>query len=510
MRARPFQPARLADVGGLIEAGLEFDQRGHRLAGLGRLAQRIDDGAVAAGAIQRLLDRQHVRVARRLRQIAHDHVEGLVGVMQQHVLLADRRKHVAVMVLDPLGDTGGEGGPHQVAAAVQHQFAQIGHAQQALDLDHLVGADLQLLHDQAAQAVGGAGGDLQTDDAAATAPLQRGLELADQVLGLLLDLQIAVAQHAEAAMARIAIAGKQAGQMHQQQILQPQEPLPARQGHEPRQLRGDRQQRLHLAAIGLARQLQRQRKARVRDEGERVRGVDGQGRQDRKDEVLEMAVQELLLGAGQALAGQDDDARLLHLLAQRVPDALLRAHQAARVGVDQGQLFRRCQAVIRGRGAALAHQFAQAGHADGVELVQVRGADRHEAQALQQRHARIARLVQDAPVERQPGQLAVEEPCGAFGNALGQGLGFGERRAKKIGLGHDRPAAGVDAIMRHPRTACPAGRPRSGGSPGPSAPWPHGPSPRPVDAPGPGRDPCEAPASRLAPQARPAGDPRTA
>ena len=41
--AGPLQVARPADVGLLVEAGLELDQRGDRLAGLGGLDQGLDD-----------------------------------------------------------------------------------------------------------------------------------------------------------------------------------------------------------------------------------------------------------------------------------------------------------------------------------------------------------------------------------------------------------------------------------------------------------------------------------
>lgn len=118
----------------------------------------------------------------------------------------------------------------QVRAAVQHQLAHVGHAQQPLDLDHFVQPDLQPLHDQLAQPVGGAGGDLQPDHVAAAAALQRGLELAHQILGLVLELEVAVAQHPEGAVADIAIAGEQPRQIHQQQVFQPQEPLPPAAG----------------------------------------------------------------------------------------------------------------------------------------------------------------------------------------------------------------------------------------------------------------------------------------
>ena len=46
LHAGPFQVAGPFDVGGLVEARLQFDQRGDRLAGFRRLDQRLDDGAV--------------------------------------------------------------------------------------------------------------------------------------------------------------------------------------------------------------------------------------------------------------------------------------------------------------------------------------------------------------------------------------------------------------------------------------------------------------------------------
>ena len=55
------------DVGLFLEARLELDERNDLLARLRGLGQRRDDaGLVATGAIERLLDREHVRITRRL------------------------------------------------------------------------------------------------------------------------------------------------------------------------------------------------------------------------------------------------------------------------------------------------------------------------------------------------------------------------------------------------------------------------------------------------------------
>ena len=66
VHAGVLQRARPLDVGRLVEARLQLDDRGHLLAVLGGADQRPDDRRVGAGAVQRLLDRQHVRIVGRL------------------------------------------------------------------------------------------------------------------------------------------------------------------------------------------------------------------------------------------------------------------------------------------------------------------------------------------------------------------------------------------------------------------------------------------------------------
>jgi len=63
VHARPLQVLGPAQVVLLVEARLDLDQGGDVLAVLGRLDQGRDDRAVLAGAVERLLDRQHMRVA---------------------------------------------------------------------------------------------------------------------------------------------------------------------------------------------------------------------------------------------------------------------------------------------------------------------------------------------------------------------------------------------------------------------------------------------------------------
>ena len=83
------------DVGLLVEPGLDLHQGQHLLAGLGRLDQGVDDRGVAGGAVEGLLDRQHLRVlGRLLDEPLHAGGEGVVRVVQQHVALLQRGEHV--------------------------------------------------------------------------------------------------------------------------------------------------------------------------------------------------------------------------------------------------------------------------------------------------------------------------------------------------------------------------------------------------------------------------------
>ena len=136
-----------------------------------------------------------------------------------------------------------------------------------------------------------------------------------------------------------------------------------------------------------------------------------------------------------------------------------------------------------GEGVALPgpRQRPQARDAHGVELVEVGGRDRQEPQPLQQRHARVLRLLQHAPVEAEPGQLAVEEARGP-GHVGGRGHRGGKGGLEEVGirtsvflLGQPNLGSGLAAVEhpRGPATGSPCGPPtgsRGRGSPPPRPP----------------------------------------
>jgi len=66
VHARLFQLAGPGDVVLLVEPGLDLHDGEHLLACLGGVDQGVDDRGVTRGAVQRLLDGQHLGVGRRL------------------------------------------------------------------------------------------------------------------------------------------------------------------------------------------------------------------------------------------------------------------------------------------------------------------------------------------------------------------------------------------------------------------------------------------------------------
>ena len=107
------------------------------LAVLGGIHQRFDDGAVAAGAVERLLDGQHLWVLGRLPNEVFDRVERIEWVMQQHVAGGDRRKNVVLSTKPGHRPRRVRRHSQLVETDKAQQFEEPGHVEQAVDRVHL-------------------------------------------------------------------------------------------------------------------------------------------------------------------------------------------------------------------------------------------------------------------------------------------------------------------------------------------------------------------------------------
>ncbi len=420
--ARLLQLAGPLDVGLLVEARLDLDQHQDLLAGLGRVDQRVHDRGVAGGAVQRLLDRQHVRVGRRLLQEReHGGGEAVVRVVQQHVPLAHGREDVRlrgrldvgqpargarhelrVLQLRPVQPRDAEQ-PRQVQRTGQREDLRLGDVQLPDQQVQDVGVD-RLLH-------------LQAHRRAETPPHQLLLQRLEDVLGVvLLHLQVLVTSDPERVVVEHLHPREQLLQVRAHHVLQRDVPLRRRL-----QEAGQRLRDLHTREVLVPRHRvtdhHGQVQAQPRDVRERMRRVHRQRRQHREDLLPEERVQAGLLLLRQLRPADQLDAlrRQIeqHLLLERsgVP-----GHQLARATPDLVQHLTRLQP----GGGTLRHPRGdpalQTGDPDHEELVQVAREDRQELGPLQQRYLWVLRQLQHTFVEGQPTALPVEEaPFGQLG-----------------------------------------------------------------------------------------------
>ncbi len=443
LHAGALEVARPADVGLLVEARLELDQRRHRLAGFGGRDQLLDDRRIGRGAVECLLDRHHGRIARRLVQELHHDVEALVGMVDDDVLGADGGEAIAAEVADALGEASIVGRELEVGPVVDDHRLDVADVEHAVEMEDVHGRrlrrDLELVEQEIAQLGRHGAVDRDRDQVAAAAALERALVEQHQVLGLFVDLDVAVADQPEHRLLDHLVAREQARQVDVDQILERQEAdRSTRQADETVDLRRQGQQRHQRPAIVAALQLQDRREAAVGNERKRMRRIDGERRQDREDLVDEILVEPRTLGLGELARLDDGDTGLAQLVLQVGPHLLLVGHQDRGALADRHQLVGRRHAVVAQQGRPGLQHVDQAGHADHVELVEDAGGDRQEAHALEQRMALVAGLLEHAHVEGQPRQFAIDEALRTVGC-------YFERRSRAGGLSegvHCQPLLG--------------------------------------------------------------------
>ena len=204
------------DVRLLVEAGLELDQGGHLLAALGRADQRLDDRACRTrGAVERLLDGEHLGVARGLADELLDRGgERVVRVVDQDVACAEHREEVRDLVVDR-GRRGWVVGVHgcslrsgRSSAVQRHRLAEV---EQAVVLVDVVGLEVELARQQLADlAASWPGRPRGGRPPVAPAAAQLDLDGGQQVLGLLVDVvEVGVAGDPERVVALDLHAGEE-------------------------------------------------------------------------------------------------------------------------------------------------------------------------------------------------------------------------------------------------------------------------------------------------------------
>ena len=234
-----FELARPLDVAGFVEAGTQLDHGRDLLAVLHRVHQRADDARVAAGAVERLLDGEHLRVFRRQFEKLDDAVEGVVRVMQQNVPLGDGGEQVA-LPLERRYDGCNERGIAQLGGMIamidRHEPRGI---ERAVDDIHVLVLQSQRAEQRLADFRRAIVFHFEPHGVALAAVVQFVLHGLEQVLDVLLvNVEFAVAGHAEMAVAENFRAGEEVAEKVPDELAHEHEVralLLTRQPHQARQ-----------------------------------------------------------------------------------------------------------------------------------------------------------------------------------------------------------------------------------------------------------------------------------
>ena len=331
--------------------------------------------------------------------------------MDDDVLGADGGEAVAAEIADALGESGLEGLEQQVRPPPVDELVHVAEADGAFQREDVAGPGAEPPCEGNRERLRHPRIDGELHHIAAPPPPERRLEQADQVLRLLLDLHLAVADDAVGASPAQFELREETAEEKRDHVLDGQiAPGRTGQGDEAVQLAGNRHQRLEVAPVRRAVEVHGQPEARIGNEREGMRRIDRERRQHRKHVAHEIGFEPAPVLSGEGAAVHEVDARPAQLRLQAPPAGLLAGHQGAGAAVYGFQLLRRGQPVSARRAHAGSLLAFQTGHADHVELVEILRRDGQEAQPLQKRVDRVRRFFQHALVEGQPGHLAIDEP----------------------------------------------------------------------------------------------------
>ena len=411
--AGALQPVGPLDVGRLVEARLDLDHHGDLLAVARRFDQVVDDAGARRGAIERHLDREHVRIAAGLVHEALDRgAERFVRMLEQdRAGLADDVEDVALVLELGVGD-------RVVGRVVQRRIADARDLEQVLqperhgDVEHvLILAQPELRGEHAPAHRVHPLFHLEPHDRREAALPELRLDHHEEIVGLFLVLlNVGVARDPEE-LARLHLhAREQRIEIVRHHVLEAHEVVALADLEEARHARTDRHldpRQDRILVVGVI-QRDQEVQGQIGDERKRVRRVHRERRDQRKNVVEIVDAQRLLLRSAEVGPRAQRDVvptQELEQLEIGGPDlARERAHER-HAFVDL--LFGR--AAVDGQvldpGADLLLEAADPLH---EELVEIGIDDRQELDALEQRRARVLGLVQNTTVEGKPGELAVQ------------------------------------------------------------------------------------------------------
>ena len=144
VHAFPFQGLGPLDIAFFVEAGLQFQQYRNLLAFFDAFEQGLDNGRVSPHAIERHLDREHVRIARGAADEFHHRLKGFKRMVQQNIFAAgSARRYPLWSWVEAPAECGGERLVFEIGAIERAELPQPAQIQRALDQINVASARLQ-------------------------------------------------------------------------------------------------------------------------------------------------------------------------------------------------------------------------------------------------------------------------------------------------------------------------------------------------------------------------------
>ncbi len=298
------------NIGGFVEAGFEFDDSGHLFPIGGGFDEGGDDGAVAAGAVEGLLDRQDAGIFGGFADKIEDAMEAFVGMMEEDVLTADGGEEIALVA-----ERGGAGGDVRFefefgAVELGNDGEEADEIDRAIDLVEIFAFEFEDFEEAVGDADRAIGLDFQADRVAAVAVAQFGFDAAEEVFGFfLVDVEVAVAGDAELVSSAEFHAMEECTDVMLDDVADPDKfgGVPgARDGDDAGEDAGD----LDDGEFGLffvVFEFDNDVQAFVEEDGEGVDGIDGEGGEDGVDFIAEVILQVSEIIGGDIGVGEEAD-----------------------------------------------------------------------------------------------------------------------------------------------------------------------------------------------------------
>ena len=392
MRAGVLQPGSDVDIFRLVKTRTQLHHHRHLLPRAGGGNQHIRQGRIGTGTIQRLLDRQHIRIFRRLADKIHYRGKRLERMVEQHITAPDHTEYIG-RLFNPARHARRKGRIFQIGPL--HRIIDRQQAIQIHRPGHLIQVILmqrELLYQVMRHLIRTIIGHLQTHCVAVLPGGQLALQRQTQILDLLLlHKQITVARQAKLKTARGLHAGEQLAHMRmndggkKHKVVRPLGVFLGKVNQARQRARRLHHRDAAAAPKGiLAFQRNNKIKAFIEHARKRVQGVQPEWAQHRQQLVGEVTLNPGYLTRFPLRASHKADILLRQFWDDSlVEQAVLLGDQAVRGFADALQRLRRADVVRPRLHRPIHHLLLQTRDANLEKLVEVGAANAQKLEPLQ-------------------------------------------------------------------------------------------------------------------------------